>query len=117
MIFAMEELREISGNQEESPDEVFHVFMHDGSKFPVVRPAFQHKASPEDLILFLKPDGTPDEKIFLRARSVECIIPESALGKSRSFTELQDRVSNIEARLALVENTVARQSQSSEDPS
>jgi hypothetical protein len=110
----MDELRETSIDQEEASEEVFHVFMHDGSKFPVVRPAFQHKASPEDLILFLKPDGTPDENIFLRARSVECIIPESALGKSRSFTELQDRVSNIEARLSLVEGAIAQRPQSSD---
>lgn len=105
----------ISIDQEEISEEVFHVFMHDGSKFPVARPAFQHKASPEDLILFLKPDGTPDEKIFLRARSVECIMPESALGKSRSFTELQDRVGNIEARLMLVEKAMMRQPQPPED--
>jgi hypothetical protein len=111
----MNDLIEIPEDQEEAPKEVLHVFMHDGSKFPVARPSFQHRASPEDLILFLKPDGTPDEKIFLRARSVECIVPESALGKSRSFMELQDRVGSIEARLSLVESAVARQSQSSED--
>lgn len=112
----MDELKEIPVDQEETSEEIFHVFMHDGSKFSVARPAFQHKASPEDLILFIKPDGTPDEMIFLRARSVECIMPESALGKSRSFMELQDRVSNVEARLSLVESVIVRMPQPSDGP-
>jgi hypothetical protein len=105
----MNELKEISIDHDDPSEEVLHVFLNDGSKFAVSATAFQHQASPEDLILFLKPDGVPDERIFLRARSVECIIPESSLRKSRSFTELRDRVDNIEARMALLENAAAQQ--------
>lgn len=111
----MDDLKEKSGEDNE-PEELLHVFMQDGSKFAVTAKSFQHKASPEDLILFLKPDGTPDERVFLRARSVECIIHDSALGKSRLFTELKDRVMNIEVRLSMVEAAVfSQQSQSSDD--
>lgn len=107
---SMDELKEIPSNHDDPSQEVLHVFLQDGSKLAVGAASFQHQASPEDLILFLKPDGTPDDSIFLRARSVEYIIPESSLRKSRSFTELRDRVSNIEARVALLERAAADQS-------
>lgn len=88
---------------EEAPLEILHVFLSDGSRLPINAASYRLQSSPEDRIEFLKPDGTPDDQIFLRAQFVACIVPESSLGRSRSFTELSDRVRDIDLRVQRLE--------------
>jgi hypothetical protein len=79
------------------------VFLEGGASVPVAASGFEHDVNSEERITFIDADGKPIDEIFVRAKDIAMIIPDSRIAKSHAFSSLQNQIKTLTERMDRIE--------------